>query len=315
MLNREFVATDLEECLSIRTDRIGQESIGHKRALSAWKKLVKSASFKSVVIEAEQPIAGNRIVAFGSSVFVSRQFAEDEIANPRPGLNERIIASLDSGYPVILTDDELREQNSYGGLNMVVLFTSWRREGLTLDQIAAIKLDLAVAGVERFSGYRLERMMLEAMDETDVEYIESTGVYEMIGNFESSSASNSVNGWAPRRGLFVIDKVSAKSTVGSVAAIVFHFTPPIFRFRRGEQQLLVAALGGLTDPELAEELEVKIEALKKRWASIYARVAEIMPNLLPQSDNDPDQKRGPQKRHHLLAYLRHHPEELRPFVR
>jgi len=52
---------------------------------------------------------------------------------------------------------------------------------------------------------------------------------------------------------------------------------------------------------LFNELSVSL----KIGASIYAQVADIMPDLLPQSDNDPDQKRGPQKRHHYsVVYIK-----------
>jgi hypothetical protein len=136
----------------------------------------------------------------------------------------------------------------------------------------------------------------------------------MISDFESSPPTNPKKLSGPRRGLFVIDKVSAELIVGSVTTIVFRFTPPMFRFGKGEQRLLRAALEGFTDLELVEELQIKKEAIKKRWASIYEQVQQTMPNLLPQSDCDTNSKRGRQKRHHLLAYLRNHPEELRPFL-
>jgi hypothetical protein len=202
-------------------------------------------------------------------------------------------------------------------LNVVILFTDWRRGiPLTPEHIAEIKLHLAKSGVDRLAGYRLEKILLEAIDAVDREYIESTGVYRMISDFAESHSKNPTRKREQRCGLFGIDKASAQSVVGSVATFVFQYTPPILRFRRPDQELLTAALEGLTDHELACHLNLKMETIKKRWASVYAQVSEILPDLLPEPADEIDrQTRGPQKRHHVLAYLRNHPEELRPFIR
>lgn len=312
MIARTFAPTDLEACLAIRPARIGQEIIGYERALAAWKALITRSAFRSLVIETAKPILGHRIVGFGATVFVAQEFAREEMSNPRPGLNDRIISSIDSRRSVVLTDAQLRRQNTDGSLWLVVLFTDWRRDILTPEQVAEVKLALAQSGVERLAGYRLEQMLLEAIDATDLEYIESTGVYRRIAGFSDFRSGNKSEN---RRALFAINKTSADSVVGSVATFVFHYTPPIIRFRKGHQQLLSAALEGLTDQELAPHLNLKIQTVKKRWASVYARVAEVLPDLLPESDNHcGGQTRGPQKRHHLLAYLRNHLEELRPFI-
>jgi len=53
------------------------------------------------------------------------------------------------------------------------------------------------------------------------------------------------------------------------------------------------------------------------WLSVYRRMADHLPNLDSHAlqPNAPMAQRGVEKRRHLLAYLRKHPEELRPTVR
>jgi hypothetical protein len=77
------------------------------------------------------------------------------------------------------------------------------------------------------------------------------------------------------------------------------------------------ALDGGTDKELADELGISLSAVKKTWRMIYDRVAACQPELIP-SNSQADawtQDRGKQKKQRLLAYLREHPEELRPVSR
>ena len=93
--------------------------------------------------------------------------------------------------------------------------------------------------------------------------------------------------------------------------VLFNFREPVIRLRQSDQQMLLAALRGATDAELATELGVTVSAVKARWRSTFASVAAAMPGLVrDESDNE---CRGSQKRHRVLAYVRTHPEELRPF--
>jgi hypothetical protein len=86
----------------------------------------------------------------------------------------------------------------------------------------------------------------------------------------------------------------------------------VLRLRPAEQKLLAAALSGKTDAELSHDLALSVEAVKKRWMSVFERVEEFKPGILNRTEEEAD-VRGPQKRHRVVAYVRAHPEELRPF--
>src|SRR5215475_13015188 len=85
-------------------------------------------------------------------------------------------------------------------------------------------------------------------------------------------------------------------------------------FSPGEQRLLLTALLGGTDEDLADELGISLSAVKKAWLSIYERVSiydpKLVPSPAPNEEGIPE--RGKMKKHRLLAYLHDHPEELRP---
>ena len=74
-----------------------------------------------------------------------------------------------------------------------------------------------------------------------------------------------------------------------------------------------AALAGQTDAELAAGLHLTMPAVKARWRSIFARFEQREPAVAPTFFGQGAQ--GPQRRHRLLAWLRAHPEELRPLAR
>src|SRR5205823_5939541 len=99
---------------------------------------------------------------------------------------------------------------------------------------------------------------------------------------------------------------------------LFHYQRPQIGFSRGEQRLLVVALRGGTDEEVSDELAISLSAVKKAWRSVYDRAAEHLPDSILNVDAEEEHRngdRGKQKKQRLLAYLREHPEELRPYSR
>jgi hypothetical protein len=116
--------------------------------------------------------------------------------------------------------------------------------------------------------------------------------------------------------LLVFSRERALEIPYSAAAAMFYYRDPILGFNRGNQQLLLAALKGATDPELALKLGVSVTAVKKRWLSIFTKFEKVKPEFLGLSASQPviDSKRGLQKRHRVLSYVRAHPEELRPYL-
>ena len=315
MIPRKMADEDLEECIGVNAAGIGQEIVGRQRALSAWRVLVKNPRFTGVVLESPEPIAGHRTVAFAAAVFVSKEFSDCEIFAPKPGLNARIIASIDTGRSVVLTEAELQYGNTYDGLFQAILYSTWKRGILTSEQTAQVEMDFAKIYFQIFAGYRLERLLFEATDSLDIEHAKATKVWNIISDFADFHAGNAGNSWNRDRALAVIERTGALSVLGSASALFFDYHKPILRFTRGDRELLEAAIEGLTDDELACALHLKKQTVKKRWASVFDQAASVMPGLLPESDGTINRPtRGPQKRHHLLAYVRRHPEELRPFI-
>jgi hypothetical protein len=307
---RDLRAEDLLECLLINPARIGDELVGRSRAIEIWKSLVRSRSSTSTVIEAARPVGDRRIVCFGCDLAVSRAFADDELANPRPGLNSRIIASIDSGRPVVLSETELRATNTRGGLDVVVLYGSWPQGQLHPDAVSEVCASMAARFLENRNGFRINRLISEIAGAEEVAFCEASHVWRVVRRFDELSQQT--------RALCAITREDALGARGSFINPLFHPKEPVFRFRDADQQLLLAALSGLTDEELSSKLGLSLTGVKKRWISIFERTIDVRPDLFPRLDgldldgND-GQKRGRQKRHHVLAYVRTHPEELRPF--
>jgi DNA-binding CsgD family transcriptional regulator len=87
---------------------------------------------------------------------------------------------------------------------------------------------------------------------------------------------------------------------------------PRLGFSPAEKEHLFEALLGASDAELADSMGISQETVRKRWRSVFDRVAQREDlHLFPRVDAN-EAKRGPEKRGTLLEYLASHLEELRP---
>jgi hypothetical protein len=298
---RPILEADLSKCLDIQPACLGDQIVGRSAALRVWKSLLDNPAFLANVIESDRPIAGHTIVACGMGVFVSRAFADQEILKPRPGLNARIIASVTSGDSVLLSRSDIAAANAGEGLDFVNMYGAWREGIMNASQLAEAQALLGTSFVEHFAGYRFNRVLKEVIGASQITLALATGTYRLVAKFRESGSA-----------LAVVTRESVITAPYSVAARMYRYQEPVLHLRPAEQKLLSAALAGKTDAELSAELGLSIEAIKKRWMSIFDRVDEFKPEILSQSGDITD-GRGPQKRHRVIAYIRIHPEELRPF--
>ena len=298
---RPISQSDLSECLDIQPACLGDQIAGRRTALRVWKSLLDHPSFQANVIESDRPIAGHKILACGMGVFVTTAFADRELKNPRPGLNSRIIAGIASGESVVLNRNQIGAGNAGDGVDFVNMYGTWRDGIMNARQLVEVQALLGSSFVEHFAGYRFNRVLKEAVGHSRIAFAYATGTYRVVAEFPESESA-----------LAVATPESVSAAPYSVAAALYRYQPPVLRLRPAEQRLLAAALIGKTDAELSADLGLSIEAIKKRWMSIFERVDQFMPGILSPAGAESD-GRGPQKRHRVVAYVRTHPEELRPF--
>jgi hypothetical protein len=279
--------------------------------MRAWQQLFEmNHASRSVVVELNWK--GNvELVGFGFATFVKKSFAEAEVLHPRPGLNSRILESLVCGNSVVATYEEVRDANTHGSLEQVILDTSWKNDRLTATQRDEVRVMLGRSYQDLFSGYRFSRILTELVDELDLWHVYGHRSFRIVDRFETFRMENPETTWNHDRALAVVTVESMREDPHSIAAGLFqHHLEPQFRFTRLEQELLETALEGVDDASASKTLFVSVPAIKRRWAGIFDRVAAIRPDLCPF---DGDGTRGIQKRQRVLTYVRNHPEEMRPF--
>jgi hypothetical protein len=292
---------DIEQGLSIQPRNLGAAIVGIKAAVDCWKRMARDPFFASIVVEAAPEIKGHRYIGFGASVFLSRSFVDAELAAPRPDINSRFIASVCAGRPTLASRREVARANAMEGIDILILYGScWRDELLNPAESVEVQTILASNFTEWHAGYKIGRILCETAHNAATEHVERSIVFKKVSDFPEHG-----------RALHMMSRESVAGVSATLGNILFTHREPVLHLRESDQQVLLAALRGATDQELSDRLGITFPAVKARWRSAFGRIAEAMPDLLGEMEDHGG--RGLQKRHRILAYLRAHPEELRPF--
>jgi len=281
----------------------------------AWSSLLGSEAAIMVVFE---EIKGSRKVICGTAVAV---FVHDEFLlelKKRPfWIGPELARRIAGGKSPVLSNTQFREANSSCGLNHVTWEGIARRD---FEGNSELRRKLPSALIAEHRGLFLNEAIANQMD--SVERLRWTlEVGALLWNPATASYDHRIARDAREvvrhPHVVGISREAEPRRPGTWVGALFEYTPPRCGFSFAEQQLLNAALAGATDEELSSKLAISISTVKKNWISIYKRVSWSLPDTFPNNSlaDSGTVKRGKEKRRNLLAYLREHPEELRPHSR
>lgn len=312
---RRTEAGDLEECLCVLQQGYSYGGDPQEELPFVWRQLLTAGTLNSTVTEDRERPPGQRILHFGVSVFVTDEFMQAIRAAGAPGVSRRLVEQMRAGQSPILSREAARRANAGAGLNLLILHVG--AMGGTDDQIDAVMLRAPESFFWVHGGYYFREILFELRGARARLFSLSGGFHER-SDYAAFYRAEGRAAPAPteRQWLLGVTRAEAEQQRGSYISSLFAFDRPRLGLRPGEQSLLEHALRGQTDEEIAHTLAASLSTVKTRWRAIYDRVVDRAPALLPEpawETGPTEQKRGAEKRRTLLHYLRHHPEELRPF--
>ena len=278
---------------------------------TVWQGLLGQEAFRAIVLEETQDHSKPTKVGVGVSAFISDDFLQSIKTPPLSWVYPELIRRIANGNSPLLSDKQTREANANGGLNLFVWEGALRIEYGNRPEVLTAVLS---AFLEQHRGFLFKELISHGNSIERLEAMLRTG-----GQLLNEHAEYVDQLQKPLHEIFELPhyvgltREVAFSRLGSWVGLLFMHEPARFGFRPSEQRLLLTALRGGTDEELATDLAISISAVKKMWLSIYERVSTHSPSLLPNRTfmREPIE-RGREKKQRLLNYLRDHPEELRP---
>lgn len=280
-----------------------------------WLRLLASEAFTAVVFE-ESGAAACKVVGAGISVFLSDAFVREMKTPPLIWIGPEIVRRIVAGNSPVLSDKQLAESNTQRGLNLF----GWHGATSVEDGNRVEVLNTFFGSfIELHRGFLIKEVFGQA---------DSSGMVAAMSNSGGGYFDPKLQRHVPALPASPEEVLSRPHLMGQTREMaiagawlsgssLFSWQPPQFGFRRSEQRLLTSALQGGTDEDLSNQLNLSISSVRRSWLSIYDRVAAHAPEILGESLHPGNalSGRGKSKKHRLLAYLREHPEELRPISR
>jgi hypothetical protein len=282
----------------------------------AWLRLLGCEAMNAIVIE---EVDGSRatICFVGVSVFVCDEFVRELKTPPQFWFGPELARRVMRGDSPLLSDRQVREANSYGGLNTI----TW--EGCIcpgFESHAELHRKVVSVFIEEHRGYLCKEAISSQMESVErLLWVLKTGglLWDTKHDLYIDSLEKHPSEIISDPHILGVTRKIEQNRPGTWVGALFDYHPPKLGFSQGEQRLLLSALHGGTDQELSDHLGVSVSTVKNTWRSIYNRTASCLPELfLDQSQGDARiSERGKEKKRPLLSYLRNHPEELRPVSR
>jgi len=282
-----------------------------------WRTLLSNGAMQLFLVEDRARAAGSRIVSFGATVFVTDEFCSQARSTLPPYLGVELARQYyASRRLLVLNRAQVARANAGDGLNAVMCFEGCAENGFSREQYLAILEKQSEAFRLALRGYRLKEFLTDAIGREASRWMVDAGarLRRDYSNYFRRHNIPEPESWQRPR-LLGLTKEEALAHPGANLAGLFIYTAPRFRFNRSQRLLLQHALMGETCEKAAASLFVSPWTVKKRWRTIYDRVADVDSELLPpRIACGPDApSRGAERRRHLLNYLRQHLEELRPY--
>lgn len=277
-----------------------------------WSELLRSGRLISGVVEELSAPPGKQLLGVGLSVFVSDAFADDILVNPRPYANARLHDMLLAGHSLVLNPREIAQHNLNGGLNLMPLHFCTASLNFRDPQVMRI----LSAAQELFrimhAGYRVKRIVKDVVNIDLCRFMQATGM-NLVCDYASAYPELGLDSLPESERPYLLSIRHDEMPLGSAMSMMFLTSPVRFRFTPAEQRVLLCALLRETDEDIAHDLALSHDTVRKHWKSIFQRVQMVAPEFFPGDEEDKSNGngRGREKRRHLLRYLQMHMEELR----
>jgi DNA-binding NarL/FixJ family response regulator len=267
---------------------------------NAWLRLFSCEAARGLVLQAaDGPRAP--ICFVGISVFLNDDFVREMKTAPLRWIGPEIMKRILEDHSPVLSNDQFREANSRGGLNLLVWEGCIRPE---FEANADISRNIMDSFIEAHSGYLLKEVIdVQVLSVERLRWTFQSGGFlwnPVSGRYEESFNKDPQEIIKNPHIIGTTRKAELnrrESWNASWAGSLFDYHPPRCGFSPSEQRLLLKALEGGTDQDLSRELNISVPTVKKMWLSVYRRTDDRLPELNPNR-SEPDvemNRRGKEK--------------------
>src|SRR5215510_10778040 len=159
---RRGTVEDVVECCALHESLPLPYPKNSKRVLpEIWRTLLSNGVMQLFLVEDRARPVGSRVVSFGGSVFATDEFCSEARSTLPPYLSVELARRYSSRHSPTLKRDRVARANGDGGLNVVMCFQGWARDGSSPERSLAILEKHGEALHLALRGYRIKEFLAE----------------------------------------------------------------------------------------------------------------------------------------------------------
>jgi len=307
------VPADLPACLSALRPGDPARRMPGVELVQLWQRCLDLGAF--VVIERIGKAWAGAIEGFGLSVFVSDAFADRYFTDPRPGVTLEFFERLAAGQSLCLSEQQVSQANAGAGINVLVLHFGSRLTDFSDARTLALHALVGSSFYFSHGGHRIRSILAETYGRDATRFAEE-GQFRLLKDFSAASPDAYAHVPTQERPYLVgLRREWVRGAGWYPMAQLFSRLEPRIHFSRTQRRVLERALLGESEQTIAAALGLSSHTVKSAWKNAIQRAGDTIEGLFPAESAAQSPTRGREKRAHLLAYLRNHMEELRPYPR
>lgn len=317
LIHRPMLLSDIEEAIDgIRDGFLYTDPADRQDLARFWRELMTREDAVMCIIEDRDAPVGKRFHYSAVGVYLTDEYAETLKRGEAAYVSRRILSMWLAGRAPLLNAKQIQIANSTTGLRLLVIHTGLLPEDL--DPVAGrhIRDSTDKYCYYGMGGFNYREILFEVYGDFQKQWFTGIGMLPKADNNVFFAAQKLPTPF-PEHYPYLMGVTSEESAVrhGYIIRHGFVTGQPRFFFKSLERKMLLFAMEGLTDEEVAKYLCVSLGTVRKYWEAIYERVGEVAPELLETAVGKQARSggHGAQKRRRLLNYIRHNIEETRPY--
>ena len=238
------------------------------RLLGLWQELLTSGSgLALVVVDQDARPAEPALLAFAIGAFLTPPFAEELRRNDEGvTLIRRVLRWQNAGQSPFLTSDDIRRANTHRMGPPTLTLTTLHSGTLPHLQFSEegrfVRDRTAEFNYLGLNGYRLYEYFTETYGESSrvvMQNLGFTSVHQFwLDRVSADDRIDGVNATGSRGEMWSITHEQARQNEGAPMASLFLYRPPCFGLNPGEQEMLLFALAGVSDENIADLMSVAV---------------------------------------------------------
>jgi hypothetical protein len=176
LITRIGSVRDLAECCALHESLGLPYSKRSRRVLpEIWRTLLSKGAMLICLVADRAKLVGSRIVSFGAIVFVSDEFCSEARSKLSPHLGLELARQYLSRQLPVLNREQVAHANAGDGLNVVMCFEGWAQDGLSPEQLFAVRTKQSEALHLALSGYRVKEFLANPIGANASQWILDAG--------------------------------------------------------------------------------------------------------------------------------------------